>query len=185
MVSQHARARAPIVVGLMAATVLLGAVLSGCAPQSSSAQSSSAQNTQAGTPTSSSSATSSSTAAATPTATPTGPATTNPTDVPTAVPEPAPSSTPSGNPAAKALIVQACETISDGFAADRVAAAAPLAAQAAAADTGWQPLAVKLEFIHTHPINPDTGAGPQATIDYSASVAHDCFTLAGVTVSQD
>ena len=24
-----------------------------------------------------------------------------------------------------------------------------------------------------------------ATIDYSASVAHDCFTLAGVTVSQD
>jgi len=181
MVSQHARARAPIVVGLMAATVLLGAVLSGCAPQSSSAQSSQAQNSQAATPTPSATGT----AGPTPTATPTGPATTNPTDVPTAVPEPAPSSTPSGNPAAKALIVQACETISDGFAADRVAAAAPLAAQAAAADTGWQPLAAKLEFIHTHPINPDTGAGPQATIDYSASVAHDCFTLAGVTVSQD
>ena len=181
MVSQQARARAPIVVGLMAATVLLSAVLSGCAPQSSSAQNSQTQNSEAATPTPSATGT----AGPTPSATPTGPATTNPTDEPTAVPEPAPSSTPSGNPAAKALIVQACETISDGFAADRVAAAAPLAAQAAAADTGWQPLAVKLEFIHTHPINPDTGAGPQATIDYSASVAHDCFTLAGVTVSQD
>ena len=181
MVSQHARARAPIVVGLMAATILLGAVLSGCAPQSSSAQNSQTQNSEAATPTPSATGT----AGPTPMATPSGPATTNPTDEPTAVPEPAPSSTPSGNPAAKALIVQACETISEGFAADRVAAAAPLAAQAAAADTGWQPLAVKLEFIHTHPINPDTGAGPQATIDYSASVAHDCFTLAGVTVSQD
>jgi len=46
-------------------------------------------------------------------------------------------------------------------------------------------MASKLEFIRTHPIDPNTGAGPQTTVDDSTAVAHDCFTLAGVTVSQD
>lgn len=46
-------------------------------------------------------------------------------------------------------------------------------------------MASNLEFIRTHPIDPNTGAGPQATVDDSTAVAHDCFTLAGVTVSQD
>ncbi|WP_431220585.1 hypothetical protein [Leifsonia xyli] len=49
----------------------------------------------------------------------------------------------------------------------------------------WQPLATKLEFIRTHPIDPNTGAGSQTTVEYSSAVAQDCFTLAGVTVSQD
>ncbi|MGH1548030.1 hypothetical protein ACRAWB_02155 [Leifsonia poae] len=81
--------------------------------------------------------------------------------------------------------MQACETIADGFAAASVATAAPLAAQAAAGDAVWQPLANDLEFIRTHPIDPQTGVGPQQTVDSSTAAAHDCFTLAGVTVSQD
>ncbi|MGO4299466.1 hypothetical protein [Leifsonia sp. RAF41] len=170
MVSQHAHSRAPIALSLLAGAAVLGALLSGCAPQSS----------QADTATPSSSASSSSTH--TPSATPTSAA---PSATPTALPTPEASSVPSGNPAAKALAVRACEAIADGFAADRVTAAAPLAAQAAAADAGWKPLADKLEFIRTHPIDPETGEGPQATIDYSAAVAHDCFAQAGVTVSQD
>ncbi|ANF33026.1 hypothetical protein A0130_16390 [Leifsonia xyli] len=98
---------------------------------------------------------------------------------------PATAPAPHDPAAAKALAVQACETIADGFAADRVATAAPLAAQAAGADGVWQPLATDLEFIRTHPIDPQTGVGPQKTVDSSTAAAHDCFTLAGVTVSQD
>ncbi|WP_374007438.1 hypothetical protein [Leifsonia sp. LS-T14] len=168
MVSLHTRARAPIALSLLAGAVL-AAVLTGCAPQGD----------QAGTATPTSSTTRTSTSRATPTPTAT------PTETPVALPSPEASSVPTGNPAAKALAVQACEAVSGGFAADNVAAAAPLAAQAASADTGWQPLADKLEFIRTHPIDPETGEGPRATIDYSAAVAHDCFTQAGVTVSQD
>lgn len=81
--------------------------------------------------------------------------------------------------------MQACQTIASGFAADRVAQASPLAAQAAAKDSLWGPLAADLEFIRQNPIDPNTGAGPQKTADDAAAAAHDCFTLAGVQVSQD
>ncbi|WP_233265514.1 hypothetical protein [Leifsonia sp. AG29] len=86
---------------------------------------------------------------------------------------------------AKALAVQACQTIASGFAANNVAAAAPLAAQAAAKDPRWAPLAADLDFIQRNPIDPNTGEGPQKTAEDAAAAAHDCFTLAGVQVSQD
>lgn len=124
--------------------------------------------------------------AATPVATPT-PTATAPTGDPvsTSAPVTTPPAGPVDAPGAKALAVQACETVADGFAADRVAAAAPLAADAASRDGMWAPLATNLEFIRTHPIDPQTGAGPQKTVEDSSAVARDCFTLAGVTVSQD
>jgi hypothetical protein len=105
-------------------------------------------------------------------------------------PTPAPSTPPAtpvaGDPAgAKALAVRACQAISGGFAAGSVAQAAPLAAQAAARDSLWGPLAADLDFIQKNPIDPNTGEGPQQTADDASAAAHDCFTLAGVQVSQD
>ena len=111
---------------------------------------------------------------------------------PGAAPTPAPApSAPAGPPTAsdpaggKALAVQACQAIAGGFAAGSVAQAAPLAARAAADDPLWSPLAGDLDFIQKNPIDPNTGQGPQQTADDAAAAAHDCFTLAGVQVSQD
>lgn len=168
MVSQLGRVRA-----LTVAAAVLALALAGCAPTSGA---------DAGSRTPS------------PTATRTAGHTPSPTPTATRTPEPATTDTP-GSPGptgapvdaagAKALAVQACQTIAGGFAADRVAAAAPLAAAAAAKDGVWNPLAANLAFIHANPINPETGEGPQKTVEDSSAVAHDCFTLAGVTVSQD
>jgi|GEM_PF-3491564 len=172
MLSHTVRRRAPFVAGAASGLLLLVA-LTGCAGKfgnPSAALGSDAPLT----------ATPLATATATPTATPTPAATGTPVADP-----PATAPAPHDPAAAKALAVQACETIADGFAADRVATAAPLAAQAAGADGVWQPLATDLEFIRTHPIDPQTGVGPQKTVDSSTAAAHDCFTLAGVTVSQD
>ena len=81
--------------------------------------------------------------------------------------------------------MQACQAIQSGFSAANVAKAAPIAAQAASGDSLWNPLAADLDFIQKNPIDPNTGAGPQKTADDAAAAAHDCFTLAGVQVSQD
>ena len=174
MLTHTARRRAPLV-ARAATGLLVVAALAGCAGRFG--------NPPAALPDDSGfTAAPLATATATPTATPT-PA---PTDAPAPAPAPpAPAPAPLDPAAAKALAVQACEAIADGFAAARVTAAAPLAATAAGADAQWQPLAADLEFIRTHPIDPQTGAGPQQTIDSSTAAAHDCFALAGVTVSQD
>lgn len=173
MLTQAVRRRAPLVA--LAAAGLLVTALTGCAGKFG--------NPPAALPDDGSfTAAPLSTASATPTATP-SPA---PTEAPAPVPAPpAPAPAPLDPAAAQSLAVQACETVADGFSAARVAAAAPLAAQAAGADARWQPLAAYLEFTRTHPIDPQTGAGPQQTVDSSTAAAHDCFTLAGVTVSQD
>ena len=81
--------------------------------------------------------------------------------------------------------MRACRAIASGFSAANVAQGAPLAAQAAGGDRVWGPLAADLDFIQKNPIDPNTGAGPQKTADDAAAAAHDCFTLAGVQVSQD
>ncbi len=98
-------------------------------------------------------------------------------------PGPAQSSTPSDE--ATALAVKACEAILPGLSADRVAVATPLAVQAAAIDSTWAPLATRLTFVRDHPIDPNTGQGPQQTIDDSHAAADDCFTLAHVPVAND
>jgi hypothetical protein len=87
--------------------------------------------------------------------------------------------------AARSLAIQACQAIAGGFAAGSVAQARPLAAEAATHDAIWRPLADDLDFIEKNPIDPETGEGPQETIDDSTTAAHDCYTLAGVQVSQD
>jgi hypothetical protein len=163
MVSKHTRARAAVV-ATVAAVVLL---LAGCAGKTDTASGDLPSPTiTATTPT------------ATPTATGTPTATTAPTSPATTA--------PGGDPAAaKASAVQSCQAVQEGFSAGNVAAALPLATAAAGMDSTWQRLASNLQFIHDHPIDPDTGAGPQQTVDDSTAVAHDCFTLAGVTVSQD
>jgi hypothetical protein len=172
MVSQLGRVRA-----LTVAAAVVALALAGCAPKSGADA-----GTQTPFPTP--------TLTASPTPTPTAPATQTPgpttgpdaTDAPDA---PAPTGAPVDTAGAKALAVQACQQVADGFAATRVAAATPLAAAAAAKDGVWKPLAANLAFINANPINPETGAGPQKTVDDSSAVARDCFTLAGVTVSQD
>ncbi|MGN6502838.1 MAG: hypothetical protein ACTHKX_08050 [Pseudolysinimonas sp.] len=172
MLTQSARRRAPFVAAAAAGLLVLAA-LTGCAGKFGNAPAALPSDAPL-------TATPLATASAIPTATPT------PTPTGAPVPDPpATAPTPPDPAAAKALAVQACETIADGFAATSVATAAPLAAQAAGADVRWQPLAAYLEFIRTHPIDPQTGAGPQQTVDSSTAAAHDCFTLAGVTVSQD
>lgn len=165
--------------GVLAVSFALLLALSGCAPQAPAATSagvhSSASSRATTTPTPGSS---------TAPATPTAPATSGP--VASTPPTPPPAPPAAGDTAgAKALAVRACQAISSGFAADNVAQAAPLAAQAAAADSKWGPLAADLDFIQKNPIDPNTGEGPQKTADDASAAAHDCFTLAGVQVSQD
>jgi hypothetical protein len=172
MLSHTTRRRAPFVA---AAGVLALAALTGCAGKFG--------NAPLGSPGDVSLATATPLATTSPAPGATSGASAAPT-APAPAPDPAPPA-PAGPADAKGLAVQACETIADGFAAAHVAAAAPLAAQAAAADRQWQPLADELEFIRTHPIDPQTGAGPQQTVDSSTAAAQHCFTLAGVTVSQD
>jgi hypothetical protein len=122
--------------------------------------------------------------------------TATPTDeASTTSPAPSTSATPTGPQTpgnagpdpegARALAVKACQAIAGGFAAGSVAQARPLAAEAATHDAIWRPLADDLDFIEKNPIDPETGEGPQQTIDDSTTAAHDCFTLAGVQVSQD
>ena len=177
MISKLARPRAPIALSLMAGAALLATALSGCAGKGGIAADP-FPNSELATPSASPSPT------PTPAPTSTAPAAA-PVPGSSDGPAPAPAPAPADPAAARALAVQACQTIADGFAAASVDAAAPLAAQAAAGDAQWQPLATELEFIRTHPIDPQTGAGPQQTVTDSYSAAQNCFTLAGVTVSQD
>ena len=103
----------------------------------------------------------------------------------TASSTPTPTPTPTNGPAdAHGFAVQACESVSGGFAAASVAAAAASAARAAAMDPQFATLADKLTFIRDNPIDPATGEGPQQTIDDASSVAQECLAL-GVQVSQD
>ena len=156
---------APVVLALAAALMV---TLSGCAPDAPAATS----------------------AGRAPTATVSPAPSVTPTPVPTADGSPAPATPPTtpvaADPAAgKALAVRACQAISAGFAAASVAQAAPLASEAAAKDSVWGPLATDLDFIQKNPIDPNTGEGPQQTAEDASAAAHECFTLAGVQVSQD
>jgi len=159
-----------------AALILIGAVaamtLAGCTPQAQSAASSHSSRPS-----------SSATHRPTPTHTSDRP-TTSPAPSASTPPDP-PSGTGSDPAAAKALAVKACQAIAGGFAAASVAQARPLAQEAAQRDPIWIPLADDLAYIEKNPIDPNTGEGPQKTIDDSATAAHDCFHLAGVQVSQD
>ncbi|GIT81197.1 hypothetical protein LLS1_28660 [Leifsonia sp. LS1] len=102
--------------------------------------------------------------------------------------DPTPSAPPAGSAdpvAGLASAVNACQAVANGFSAAGVAAAAPLAAEAASHDPVWTSLAEDLEFIRSNPIDPETGAGSQKTVDDASAVAEECFSRAGVQVSQD
>jgi hypothetical protein len=152
-----------IAYGAIAVVVLIGA-LSGCTSDPSSTSPSA--STETGTSTAQASG---------PVATPTS------TDIPVAPAPPA-----SIDPAAGlAAAVRACQAVASGFSAANVAAATPLAAEAAQHDPDWQTFADDLAFIDSNPIDPETGEGPQQTIDDATAVAQVCFSRAGVQVSQD
>ncbi len=110
--------------------------------------------------------------------------TTSPTPTPTPTPTPSlpATSTPTD---ARGFATQACQAVAQGFAADRVGAAAASAARASALDPQFAVLATDLAFIRDNPIDPTTGEGPQQTIDDANAVAQECFSRVGVQVSQD
>jgi len=94
-------------------------------------------------------------------------------------------STPADPAAGLAAAARACQAIAGGFSAANVAAALAPAAEAARNDLIWQPLTDDLTFIANNPIDPNTGEGPQKTVDDASAVADLCFSKAGVQVSQD
>ncbi|MFF2052593.1 hypothetical protein ACFVU2_13410 [Leifsonia sp. NPDC058194] len=148
--------------------VAVATVLAGCAPGRTAT-------------TATASGSSSPTATARPTATPS-------MTPPPATGAPVTSDPPAGAPdtaAGLAAAVRACQSVAPGFSASNVAAAAPLAAEAARNDQAWQALADDLAFIRDNPIDPETGVGPQKTVDDASAVAQECFSHAGVQVSQD
>ncbi|WP_025156833.1 hypothetical protein [Leifsonia aquatica] len=151
---------------LIAAAVAL--VLAGCATGQAA---SSTTSSRAGSPTSAPS-----TAPASPTRTPSATGSPSAAEPPAAAPDAA---------VGRAAAVRACESIAPGFSASNVAAALPSAAEAARNDAIWQDLATDLAFIHDNPIDPATGEGPQKTVDDASAVAQECFSRAGVQVSQD